>query len=795
MMSTLDRRDLEIEELRGRLSRLSEASLRINESLDLDRVLHGVLDSACALTGAVYGVMVLFDDDQKVQNFLASGLTSEEAKDLGETPAAQSFFEQVVGLSQTVRVRDFQSYVRDLGLPEIRTPMQTNSPMAFLMAPISYLGKQIGVIYLGDKDTGREFTPEDEETIVTFASQSALVIANARLYRDEQRARTDMEALVDTAPVGVLVFDARTGVPIYVNQETRRIASELVPPEVTPEELLAILTIRRPDSTEISLKELPLASALRDGEMVRAEEIVLGVPDGNTITVLYNATPIRSEEGEVESFVVTIQDLTPLEEMERLRAEFLGTVSHELRAPLSSIKGSAATLNGSWASLDPAELELFFRIIEQEADRMSGLITDLLDVARIEAGSLSLAPSAADVAVLVDEARSTYLNAGGSSNIRIELPPNLPYVVADRRRIVQVMINLLSNAARHSTDSQLIRVTAEQSGTHVAISVSDLGRGIPADRLPHLFRRFSGADDQRGDYGLGLSICKGIVDAHGGRIWAESEGPGLGARFTFTLPAAENSQVGLPGDSNALPRAGQEAGGERPRILVVDDDPQTLRYVQSILSNLGYALSVTANPSEVPRLLNEERPHLVLMDLMLPGTDGIELMKTVGDLAKAPVIFLSAFGQDEVIARAFDTGAADYVVKPFSPTELVARIRAALRRNRAPLSQDAPSKPFVLNDLVIDYALRRVTLAGRQVDLTDTEYRVLVELSTNAGRIMTHEQLVRRIWGHHRSRDSAPVRVIVMRLRNKLGDDAENPTYIFTRRRIGYWIAEPEESP
>ncbi|MCE2457059.1 MAG: PAS domain-containing protein [Dehalococcoidia bacterium] len=282
-----------------------------------------------------------------------------------------------------------------------------------------------------------------------FASQSALVIENARLYRDEQRARSDLEALVDTVPVGVLVFESQTGIPTYVNRETRRISSKLASPEFTPEEVLRILTIRRAGSEDDAFKELPLTTMLRDAEMVRAEEIVISVPDGESVTTLVNATPIRSQDGEVESYVVTLQDMTPLQEVERLKAEFLGTVSHELRAPLSSIKGSAATLAGSWASLDPAELDLFFRIIEQEADRMSSLITDLLDVARIEAGSLSISPVPSEVAVLIDEARGTFRTSGGGNDFRIELPSDLPPVMADRRRIVQVMINLLSNAARY----------------------------------------------------------------------------------------------------------------------------------------------------------------------------------------------------------------------------------------------------------------------------------------------------------------------------------------------------------
>ena len=217
-----------------------------------------------------------------------------------------------------------------------------------------------------------EFTAEDEETLVMFASQAALVIANARRHREEQRARADLETLVNTAPVGVLVFDAKTGGVTSVNREARRIVSELCPPGGSAEQLLDMLTFRRADGREVSLEEFPLAQALSTGETVRAEEIVLQAPGGGSVTTLVNATPIRSEEGEVESVVVTLQDMTPLEDLERLRAEFLGMVSHELRTPLSAIKGSAATLTEAASDLDPAEMLQFFRIIGEQADHMQG---------------------------------------------------------------------------------------------------------------------------------------------------------------------------------------------------------------------------------------------------------------------------------------------------------------------------------------------------------------------------------------------------------------------------------------
>ena len=165
---------------------------------------------------------------------------------------------------------------------------------------------------------------------------------------------------------------------------------------------------------------------------------------------------------------------------------------------------------------------------------MIGLIADLLDAGRIEAGMLSVSAEPSDVAFLVDQARTTFLSGGGRHTVVIDLPPDLPRAMADRRRVVQVLNNLLANAARHAPESSPIRVAAERDGAHVAVSVADEGRGIAPERLAHLFRKYSAGADG----GLGLAICKGLVEAHGGRIRAESGGVGLGARFTFTLPVA-----------------------------------------------------------------------------------------------------------------------------------------------------------------------------------------------------------------------------------------------------------------
>ena len=777
--------------LRGRLSQLREASLRANEVLDFKAALQGMLDSAGALTGARYGMLWLLDEQPlapfnapgQVQDLLTFGLNPEELRQLVDLPESPELFEHLGGLAGALRVPDLGSHLTEAGLPSFQlVGMSANVP--FLGAPIVHRGRRLGLIYLADPEGGRPFATEDEDILLTVSAQAALTIANARHYRG-----ADLETLVETSPVGVAVFDAKTGELALVNREAIRIVRALNTSGRPPEHILSAMTVRRANGEEVSLEPASLSRFLGEGGTVRAEEIVISVEGGESGTALMNATPIRSPGGEIESYFVTLQDMTAVEELGRLRAEFLAMVSHELRTPLTSVIGSIKTLLDPSSALNPAEQYQFHRIINAQTERMRVLISDLLDVARIETGTLSTSPEPTDVAVLVGEASEAFRSSGGTHALQVDIAPNLPWVMADRSRVAQVLSNLLSNAARNSHESSPISVAVVREGIHLVVSVSDEGRGIPAENMPHLFQKFSrpGNEEPGGDTGLGLAICRGIVEAHGGRIWAESDGPGLGARFTFTIPTAEAPAppATVIGARGTAPAQGVEP--ERTRILAVDDDPEALRYVRDTLLKAGYDPIVTGDPMEVMRLIREQ-PQLVLLDLMLPGIDGIELMGEIHKVQEVPVVFLSAYGLEEVVERAFDAGASDYIIKPFTPTELTARIRAALRRRAAP----EPLANYVVGDLEIDFAARRVSLAGEAVRLTPIEYRTLAELSGHAGMVVTYQSLLTRVWGLDETADIRPIRTVVSTLRRRLADEATNPRYIITEPRVGYRMAVPD---
>ncbi len=775
----------EIEALRDRISTLSAAILRINESLDVRTVLDEVVKSACALTGARYGTIMTVDEAGQPQEYTTFGMSPEQNQHLLTWTDAPKFFEHLRHIPGPLRLEDLPGYIDSLGFSPLAMVPSAN----MLGMQMRHRGEHVGGFYLGAKAGGETFTSEDEEVLVLFASQAAAAVVNARKHRDERRTRADLEALIDTSPVGVVVFDAKTGEVVSLNREAKRIVGGLSMPGRPMEKLPEIVTCRRADGREIAFTEFPLAQFMSNATTVRAEEMVLKVPDGRSVTTLVNATTVRGEDDTVESVVVTLQDMAPVEELERMRAEFLGMVSHEMRFPLVAIKGSTSTVLSTRPTPNLAEILQIIRIIDEQADHMRSLISDLLDAGHISTGTLSVSPESEDVAAMVEQARSTFLSGGDRHAVHIELPSDLPRVMADRQRIVQVMNNLLANAARYSPRSAPIQIAAVHEELHVAVSITDEGRGVPADLLPHVFRKHVRVDGDQGirGSGLGLAICKGLVEAHGGRIWAESDGDGLGARFTFTIPVAEEAGTGAATDFDRSASHKSRTDPERTRILVVDDDPQTLRYVRDALTAAGYSPVLTGDPREVPGLIRTERPQLVVLDLVLPERDGIELMQEIPELADLPVIFISGYKGDEAISKALDMGAADYIVKPFSTTELSARVRAALRRRYG------SAESFRLGELAIHYENRQVSVAGQPVRLTATEYELLRVLSVNAGRILTYDSLLRQVWTTQETTDRRVVHALVKRLRGKLGDDASNPDYILTERRVGYRMPKPED--
>ncbi len=232
----------------------------------------------------------------------------------------------------------------------------------------------------------------------------------------------------------------------------------------------------------------------------------------------------------------------------------------------------------------------------------------------------------------------------------------------------------------------------------------------------------------------------------------------------------------------------------RHRILVVDDEPRMIRFIQMNLELEGYQVSQASNGFEALTKLRDDLPDLVILDVMMPDMDGFETLRLLREVSAVPVIMLTVKADEEDKVRGLELGADDYVTKPFSPKELSSRVKAVLRRTEMP----APVEKSVtkIDDyLQIDFDRRSVIAGGQEVKLRPTEYRLLYHLVNNAGRIMTHEQLLSKAWGYEYREESHYLRLYITYLRQKIEPDPANPRYILTERGVGYRFTDFKASP
>lgn len=775
--------------LSGRILNLQQAWLRISGTLDRGTLLQEVVDQACLLASARYGALLTFHDSGEVSDFVISGMSAEQASLIQGQPSGRGLLASLEDCPRPVRIRDIGGHSKSVGFPKHHPAMKS-----FLGAPIQLQGRRLANLYLADRLDSPEFTAEDEETIALFTAQVAVSLGNARKYEKALQAKGDLETLLNIAPVGVIVFEAGTGALIARNKEAERIVGDVGLPGNSWEDALQVLTFRRADGREISLSDLPLVRVLRSGETVRAEEIVIYLPDGRAVSTLVNAAPIYSEQGEVTSVVVVLQDMSPLEELDRMRTDFLSLVSNELRTPLTTIKGSLAALEDLVGPAGFGESRQLMRIIDLQTDLMRSQINSLIDLTSIENGTLAINSRAEHLNPLLEDARREFLRGNAGHRLEILVGESLPPVMMDRQRVAQVLQTLLSYGVKCSPPSSTLKITARREQVHVAITVSMDGQVVPVPELTEILQEPTRSvlkdmnGEEKGDR-LALAICQGIVNAHGGRLWAHCGSVNQGMSLGFNLPVSEETDSGAEAPPDNAPDHYLVDGG-KARILSVMANPRMLGAVQRALSHAGYSPIGSLELEELDRVIARERPHLVLLDMVKPRLPDYEIIRRVCQAYSLPVIVLSGPGDDDSVIRAFEMGADDYIAKPFSPPELVARIKASLRK-RADHHQASRRDEYSIGDLAINYPERKVTVTGQKVHLTATEYQLLYELSRRAGRVLSQDELLRRIWGAEYMGDIQLLRAFVKTLRQKLGDDARRPTYIFTEHGVGYRMPKP----
>jgi PAS domain S-box-containing protein len=379
------------------------------------------------------------------------------------------------------------------------------------------------------------------------------------------------------------------------------------------------------------------------------------------------------------------------EKANRAKDEFLATLSHELRTPLTPILGWTVMLRSG--NLDQAGILRGLEVIERNVRVQTQLIEDLLDVSRIVTGKLRVEVRPIELVPVIEAGLEAVRPSADAKDIQVvvDLEPRDARVLGDPDRLQQVVWNLASNAVKFTPRGGRVNVALRQTDSHVVLTVTDTGKGIPADFLPHVFERFRQADStstrKYGGLGLGLAIVRHLVELHGGTVSAESAGPDQGAVFTVRLPLLEAARP--PAERGAGSAAAPEAGApvtlDGVRVLLVDDETDSREFLSMSLRECGAHVTALGSAEEAVKALQTHRPDVLVSDIGLPGEDGYALIRRVRALGaerggQVPAAALTAYAKGEDTTRALSAGYQVHLPKPVEPAELAAAVATLVGR-------------------------------------------------------------------------------------------------------------------
>jgi PAS domain S-box-containing protein len=700
----IEERTRELAEERDHMEALYNIVREVSTSLDLGTVLHKTLNMVSAVVGAEYGSVMLLDPTSEALVYRAVlGHAQPLPRDGIPSP-----FRQGVGLvgwvmehGQAVIVNDVTQDQRWLAMPGLEAEARS-----VIAAPLMVGSDVHGVLTVSDSRPGH-FTDAHLRLVSAAASQIAAVVDNAQLYsyvaeqaqqlgqmlRTQQEEASKSQAILESIADGVIVNDVY-GRILLLNATAERIVG-VQGSTVLGQDVRTVFDAFILDGREKALAAMDsltaglFTSPTDSGPQII--ETILKLEMGNRV-VNARLAPVITRGEELLGVVTVFRDITREVEADRAKSEFVSNVSHELRTPMTSIKGYSDLLHASTVGEVNEEQKRFLSIIKSNADRLTILINDLLDISRTEAGRIELEFKPLQMGEIVLEVANSFRGQMESKGLEflVDIPDNLGKVRGDRGRLTQILTNLIANAY-HYTPAGSIRVSLSQMDDTLKVDVADTGIGIAPSDQGRIFDRFYRGDNsvvqETTGTGLGLSIAKMFVEMHGGRVWVESES-GKGSTFTFVLPTIEEPvEATLTLPAVPLPAIhGQKAEAILSRkgsVLVAEDDADTACLLQEVLSQGGFEVEVALDGYEVVTTARQQRQELILLDLKLPGMDGYETitrLKQEAETREIPIVAMSAHVEERERVRAL--GVENFLAKPFTADELIAELDRVLASTR-----------------------------------------------------------------------------------------------------------------
>jgi DNA-binding response OmpR family regulator len=482
----------------------------------------------------------------------------------------------------------------------------------------------------------------------------------------------------------------------------------------------------------------------------------------------------------------------------------VAALAHALEAPLAAVNQALTDLETAPRLGDAAAQRLARTRVTDATEDIRAALAALGAYCELRRGVGALRSAPVDLGDLLMNIIPAWKPRAPRHTFELALPGELPTIVADEQRVEQALSLLLEHAVKMMPRGGTIRVSVRPRHDEIVVSVRQQMRAVAESQLDQIFAPFArleGCEEVVVGGGLGLALARAIVEAHGGRAWAErlERPPGLLTCAAWPLvpppvagralaPAAEAATPEAATPEAATPaRDHLPLARSRQVVLVAVADAHLGRYLRANLEAERFRAVAAADAGEVRRLIDLEEPDLVLLEADLSGMDGVDGVRLLRSRAHVPIVVLARRHDPLECAAALNQGASDYLARPFSVEELVARVRVALRAAVTTASPAAAEEPiFASGDLCIDFGQRSVSVAGSPVSLSKTEFKLLRALAHSAGKVLSHEALLERVWGPGYAHEVEFIWVYIRRLRRKIEPDPARPRYIQTVPGVGY---------